>query len=169
MSTGDSAALQGLAGTMRGLRDTFRSLTQSGEGAEYTTDTPMSPGTYRAVFVGPALLRIAAPRAIAVAGMPHWYGKRVHADGTAANLLGRDNGTPREHLPIAVALEQSWLDGRPAVTVSYGADAPIPWRWVRDEFRALDERTWLGLTFVGGSWSRRAASPFVLVRDDDRP
>ncbi|MFD6674779.1 hypothetical protein ACFWDA_10455 [Rhodococcus zopfii] len=159
MNTGDTDALRSLPGSIRGLRDRFRSLPSA---------TTMAPGTYRAVFVGPALLRFAAPRAIALGGMPRWYGKRVAGDGTAANLLGADDGTLREHLPIAVATGPSWLDGRPAVVVSYGADGPIPWRWVRDEFRALDERTLLGLTFAGGPWSRVAASPFVLVRDDPR-
>jgi len=36
---------------------------------------------------------------------------------------------------------------------------------VRDEFRSLDDGTLLGLTFVGGPWSRLAASPFALVRE----
>ena len=159
MNTGETDAIRSLPGSIRGLRERFRSL---------RSDVTMAPGTYRAVFVGPALLRFAAPRAIALGGMPRWYGKRVAADGTAANLLVTDDGTLREDLPIRVATEPSWLDGRPAVVVSYGSDGPIPWRWVRDEFRALDERTMLGLTFAVAPWSRVAASPFVLVRDDSR-
>lgn len=159
MNTGDTAALRSLPGSLRGLRERFRSL---------PSDTAVAPGTYRAVFVGPAPLRFAAPRAIALGGMPRWYGKRVAADGTAVNLLGTPDGALREHLPIVVATEPSWLDGRPAVVVSYGYDAPIPWRWVRDEFRALDERTLLGLTFAVAPVSRVLASPFVLVRDDPR-
>lgn len=65
---------------------------------------------------------------------------------------------------MQVKLEPSWLDGRPAIVCSYGADSPVPWRWVRDEFRPLDDRRLIGLTFAGGPWSRVAAAPLLLSR-----
>ena len=65
---------------------------------------------------------------------------------------------------MQVKLEPSWLDGRPAIVCSYGADSPVPWRWVRDEFRPLDDRRLIGLTFAGGPWSRVAAAPLLLTR-----
>ncbi len=127
-------------------------------------------GTYRAVFVGPAILRAVAPRAIALAGMRRWYGKRFDGAGEAVNLVRDAGGTVRDILPTRTFVDTSWLDGGDALIVSYGADprqaAPVPWRWVRDEFRTLDDGTLLGMTFAGGAWSRIAASPFVLVRDD---
>ncbi|WP_040798163.1 hypothetical protein [Nocardia higoensis] len=125
-------------------------------------------GTYRAEFVGPGPLRVAAPRAIALGGMRRWHGKRFAGDGTAVNVLRApgDGAGLVEHLPMTVATESSWLDGQPAIVVSYGGSGPIPWRWVRDEFRVLDENTLLGLTFVGGPWSRVAAAPFLLIRED---
>ena len=42
----------------------------------------------------------------------------------------------------------SSLDGGPVAALSYGADGPVPWRWVTDELRALDERTLLGMTVI---------------------
>ena len=126
--------------------------------------TPPAPGDYRISFVGPAALRVAAPRAIALGGMPGWQGKRFGADGTAVNLLDDGHGASREALPMRVSLEPSWLDGGQVIVCSYGADGPVPWRWVRDEFRALDDRRLLGLTFVGGRWSRIAAAPLLLTR-----
>ena len=36
---------------------------------------------------------------------------------------------------MTAMLSASWADGLPAVAVSYAADAPRPWRWVRDEIR----------------------------------
>jgi len=127
-------------------------------------------GTYRAVFVGPAILRVVAPRAIALAGMRRWYGKRFDGAGGAVNLVRDSDGAVRDILPTRTFSDASWLDGGNALIVSYGADprqsAPVPWRWVRDEFRTLDDGTLLGMTFAGGAWSRIAASPFVLVRDD---
>lgn len=123
-----------------------------------------SPGDYRITFVGPAPLKVAAPRAIGWGGMPGWQGKRFAADGTAVNMLDDGRGGTREALPMRVALEPSWLDGRPTIVCSYGYDGPIPWRWVRDEFRALDGRRLLGLTFVGGPWSKPLAAPLLLTR-----
>lgn len=130
-----------------------------------STELP-EPGDHLVTFVGPAPLRVAAPRAIALGGMPGWRGKRFAADGTAVNLVDDDDeaGNPREVLPMRVTLEGSWLDGRPTIVCSYGADSPLPWRWVRDEFRALDDRRLLGLTFAGGPWSRVAAAPLLLTR-----
>ncbi|MBS9373720.1 hypothetical protein [Rhodococcus sp. B50] len=142
--------------SIRGLQERFRML---------HADALPAAGTYRAVFVGPAALRVAAPRAIALGGMPRWYGKRFADGGSAVNLLDDGDGALREVLPMRVALEPSWLDGRNAIVVSYGAGGPVPWRWVRDEFRPVDEGTLLGLTFVATPASRIAASPFTLVRD----
>ncbi|WP_241385844.1 hypothetical protein [Rhodococcus sp. CH91] len=157
MTTRDSDAADAVPRSTRGLRNRFRTA---------HADALPAAGTYRAVFVGPALLRVAAPRAIALGGMPRWYGKRFAGDGTAVNLLADTGGALlQEKLPMRVAIAPSWLDGHPAIVVSYGADAPVPWRWVRDEFRTLDERTLLGLTFAATPASRVLASPFTLVRD----
>lgn len=158
-STTPNNALPELPSSLRGLRDRFRAL---------RGDSLPAAGTYRVNFVGPAVIRALAPRAIALGGMPRWHGKRFAADGTAVNVLDQDGGALREVLPMRVATESSWLDGRPAIVVSYGADGPVPWRWVRDEFRLLDDRTLLGLTFVASPASRIAAAPFVLTLEGPR-
>ncbi|MFN7245078.1 MAG: GMC oxidoreductase, partial [Dietzia cercidiphylli] len=54
-------------------------------------DLPV-PGDYLISFIGPAPLKVVAPRAIALGGMPGWRGKRVAADGTAVNLLDDGRG-----------------------------------------------------------------------------
>jgi hypothetical protein len=128
-------------------------------------------GTHEAVFVGPAPLRVAAPRSIALAGMPRWYGKRFGPgpdDATLAgvNLLRRPGGGFEERHPMTATVESSWLDGAPALVVSYGAGGPIPWRWVRDEFRPAGDGTLLGLTFTCSAALRALAAPFVLERRD---
>lgn len=124
-----------------------------------------APGDYLVTFVGPAPLTVVAPRAIALGGMPGWQGKRFNSEGRAKNLVDdHNNVSPKEILPMRVSLESSWLDGRPAIVCSYGVDSPVPWRWVRDEFRPLDDRRLLGLTFAGGPWSRVAAAPLLLTR-----
>src|SRR5690606_26951132 len=103
-------------------------------GTSSAGDTPIT-GSYRAEFVGPRPLRFAAPRAIALGGMRRWHGKRFAGDGTAINVLRSpgDEASLVERLPMTVATEPSWLDGQPAIAVSYGSGGPTPWRWVRDE------------------------------------
>lgn len=125
---------------------------------------PPVAGDYLITFVGPAPLRVAAPRAIAVGGMRRWRGKRFDGAGSAVNLVDDSDGTRREIIPMRVTVEPSWRDGRPALVCSYGPDGPVPWRWVRDEFRALDESRLIGLTFVGGRWSAPLAAPLLLTR-----
>lgn len=155
-----TTALPTSLGALRGL------FTQAGA----PTALPAA-GDYLVDFIGPAPLKVVAPRAIALGGMPGWRGKRFAANGTAVNLVDDDNddnddeaGAHREILPMRVTLENSWLDGRPAIVCSYGTDGPVPWRWVRDEFRMLDDRRLLGLTFAGGPWSKAAAAPLLLTR-----
>lgn len=127
-------------------------------------------GVHEAVFVGPAPLRFAAPRSIALGGMPRWYGKRFGPgpdDATLAgvNLLRRADGDGfEERNPMTAQVGPSWLDGAPALVVSYGADGPVPWRWVRDEFRPADDETLLGLTFTFSPALRALAAPFALER-----
>ncbi len=123
-----------------------------------------APGDYLISFVGPAPLKAAAPRAIALGGMRGWRGKRFAAGGGATNLVDDADGSLREVMPMVVTLEPSWLDDRPVIVCSYGQGGPVPWRWVRDEFRALDDRRLLGLTFAGGRWSAPLAAPLLLTR-----
>ncbi|MDX2358451.1 hypothetical protein [Dietzia sp. PP-33] len=145
-----------LPSSLGALRELFTRAPSPGELPE--------PGDYHITYVGPAPLKVVAPRAIALGGMPGWRGKRFDTDGTAVNLLDDGRGSVREALPMRVTLDASWLDGRTAVVCSYGSDGPVPWRWVRDEFRTLDESRLLGLTFVGGPWSRLVAAPLLLTR-----
>ncbi|MFA9270400.1 MAG: hypothetical protein ACEQSX_06535 [Baekduiaceae bacterium] len=122
-------------------------------------------GTHEAVFVGPAALRRAAPMSIALAGMPAWYGKRFDPDGARGiNLLRGHDDELEERNPMTAAIAPSWLDGAPAIVVSYAPDAPRPWRWVRDEFRVADSDTLLGLTFAVSPRLRALAAPFTLER-----
>ena len=61
--------------------------------------------------------------------------------------------------------------GKPGVALHYvpqdGKPAPTPWRWVRDELRAVDDDTLLGFTVVDLPLLRRMAFPFLLTRERD--
>jgi hypothetical protein len=56
------------------------------------------------------------------------------------------------------------LDGKPVVALTYGAAGPVPWRWVTDELRALDEHTLLGMTRIDLPLLRHMVFPFLLER-----
>lgn len=120
-------------------------------------------GSWRAEFVGPWWLRRSAAPSIALSGMPGWYGKRF-VDAQAAVNLQRRGEQLQELLPMRHSAQASWLDGQPCVALSYGKDARLPWRWVRDELRQLDEQHCLCLTFVDLPGLRRLGFPFLLVR-----
>jgi hypothetical protein len=121
-------------------------------------------GNWYAGFIGPWWLRATAGPGIALGGMPGWAGKRFDTPQTAVNLLGPRTGL-REVLPMRCAEQPSWYDGQPCTALSYERRARIPWRWVRDELRQLDENLWLCLTFIDLPLLRRLPCPFVLVRN----
>lgn len=128
-------------------------------------------GDFKASFVGGAL-RAIAPRGLALAGLPRWYGKRFTPPPPGADVLqgvnlltARNGGDLQETLPMTATVGASLADGRPALVVTYPAGSRPPWRWVRDEFRVWSHDTFLGMTFVDLPLTRRTGgTPFVLTR-----
>ena len=121
-------------------------------------------GTWRPEFLRP--LRHVAPAGLALLGLPRWEGKQF--TGTAGtNLVRRGPGDLEERLPMVLGIGASWADARPTAVVSYAADAPRPWRWVRDEIRLLDAESAIGLTFTDVPGGRRLGLPFLLHHTDD--
>ncbi|MCB0894657.1 MAG: GMC family oxidoreductase [Nocardioides sp.] len=123
-------------------------------------------GDLEASFVAP-LTAIAGP-GLGVLGLPRWHGKRFHLTAAGSiggtNLLRRDDGLV-ETLPMRLTEGRSRADGRPALVVSYGAGAPRPWRWVRDELRAAPQGGGVvAMTFVELPGLRRlGGTPFLLT------
>lgn len=128
-------------------------------------------GDFEAAFVG-GPLRAVAPRGLALAGLPRWYGKRFAPPRPGADVLqgvnlltARSGRDLEETLPMTAVIGASLGDGRPAVIVTYPADSRVPWRWVRDEFRVWNGDTLLGMTFIDLPTARRAGgTPFTLTR-----
>jgi len=121
-------------------------------------------GIWRAVFIGPWWLRLSAAPCIALSGMPGWFGKRFETPETAVNLLRSGKGL-REVLSMRCSEQPSWHDGRPCAALAYGSKARVPWRWVRDELRQLDEDRWLCMTYVDLPLLRGQGCPFMLVHE----
>ena len=124
-------------------------------------------GDLAASFVRP--LRQVAPRGLGLIGLPRWYGKRFRLEDGTVNGINLVRGTGVEHglvetLPMSVATGASLADGRPALVVGYAADAPRPWRWVRDELREAPDGTVVGMTFVDLPGLRASGTPFLLRR-----
>jgi cholesterol oxidase len=119
-------------------------------------------GDWRASFVGPQVLRSVAPHGVARAGLPGWWGKRFDAHGAGTNLV---DGGAREHLAMTAAQDASAIDRKPVLLVSYAPDAPLPWRHVRDELRALPDGRLLGMSAIAAGPLPTRGLPFVLARD----
>jgi hypothetical protein len=63
---------------------------------------------------------------------------------------------------MTVVTMLSLLDGTPTVALHYPPGSPLPWPWIIDEVRRLDEKTLLCMTLVNLSWLPRVPFPFLL-------
>jgi hypothetical protein len=123
-------------------------------------------GLHQAQYLGPAWLRWGGPLGVALLGMPGWAGKRFSVPAEGADVLQgcnlrRSSGRLVTSLPMTARIEASVVDGRRAIVATYAADAPWPWRSVRDEFRSVAPAALLGLSF--GFPLVSGGLPFVLV------
>ncbi len=122
-----------------------------------------SPGRIRRAITGS---RLASPAALGLAGLPDWFGKRFERAGEREDLSGinllRSDGGLVEHLEMVARVEPSALDGAPVLVSTYGDDAPLPWRHVRDEFRLLAPGLLLGMAVVDRPLLRRIGIAFAM-------
>ena len=81
------------------------------------------------------------------------------------NLLTGGDGLT-EYLEMEARVGPSCQDGAPALVVTYRPEAPLPWRNVRDEFRAFGPDSLLGMTVLDRPGARSVGTPFLLERDD---
>ncbi|WXL27666.1 hypothetical protein WG219_09490 [Ectopseudomonas mendocina] len=109
-------------------------------------------------------MRISAGPGLVLGGLPGWQGKRFIDESTATNVLKKGDELV-DKLRMGCQEGVSSVDGRRGVALNYGADAPPPWRWIRDELRVLDDDTWLAMTVVDLPLLRCLALPFVLQRE----
>lgn len=131
-------------------------------------DTSMRHGFFRACFVGPAWLRLSARPSLEISGLPGWQGKKFLSADDATNVLKRGDRL-EEALAMRVTPGVSQVDGRQGVALHYvakgGKEAPLPWRFVRDELRAVDADTLLCMTVIDLPVLRHLAFPFLLQRE----
>jgi cholesterol oxidase len=122
-------------------------------------------GDLEASFVAP--LQRVAPAGLGLVGLPRWYGKRFRREGDllrGMNLVGTSNGL-QERLPMTARPEASRIDGRDVVAVTYADNAPLPWRWIRDELRAAPDGSIVAVTLISARGvDRLGGLPFVLTR-----
>ncbi len=124
-------------------------------------------GRYSGGFPQPRAYELACRWGMAATGLGGWHGKRFETPGAGAteahvtNLVRSD-----EVKPMVARIDSSLHDGAPALVCTYRPDETPPYRWVRDEFRAWDERTLLGLAVLDVPVLRAVGFPFVLRRDD---
>jgi hypothetical protein len=148
---------QYLTQPVRAYQDHFRSL-------NIPSDDELE-GRYKATFIGPAFLRYIAPKLLPLGGLKGWYGKAFSQETRAINLLDQ-KGRLIERVPMERAITQSKFDLRNALVLTYGPEAPLPLRALRDEFRWLDQKTLLGITIVDLPILRRITLPFLLRREE---
>lgn len=121
-------------------------------------------GHYRAQFVGPLWLRALAPISLPLIHLGGWCGKRIIGNGHATNLVRRRENAIQEVIPMNVKEDESIIDKKPSLTLTYPSSSPLVLRYFIDELRAVDDNTLLGMTIVDLPLIRRCPLPFVLLR-----
>jgi hypothetical protein len=128
-------------------------------------DPAALPGTYRAAFVGPGWLRSSAGPSLALSGLGGWWGKEIHADGTAINIVLR-RGTYSKRFPMKFVTTSSLIDARQGLALYYQPGNPFPWMYVVDEIRTVAGKTLLGMTIANVRGLRKLAFPFILEKTE---
>ena len=118
-------------------------------------------GLYRGSFVGPAWLRRMAGPLLVITRMGNWLGKDIDAGGMAINLVRTDEGIVQK-FPMRLVEQDSLIDGKPGLALSYEASNPYPWPWIIDELRTIQHDLVLGMTITQIGPLVRLPLPFVL-------
>ena len=137
--------------SLRALRTAWSSLPEP--------ELDARAGVFDGELVGPPPVPLVLSAGLALCGMPGWHGKRFETPSRGVNRLLGGSG-----FEMHAAIGPSYADGRAAIVATYGAGERVPFRWVRDEFRAWDEGTLLGLSFLDVPGLRRLGTPFLLHR-----
>ncbi|SEM07578.1 MULTISPECIES: hypothetical protein [unclassified Acinetobacter] len=124
----------------------------------------MRQGEYKAQFIGPWWLRVSAAPSLFLSGLGGWFGKKFINQNLVTNIL-LNRGQRSEKLQMECLEEASLIDGKQTIALYYGKTAPIPWRWVVDELRQLDEHTMLCMTIINLPFLKHFSFPFILSRD----
>jgi len=136
---------------------TFRSLFASLPAPTATSLT----GTHRSEFVGPWWLRRVAGPGLVPLGLGGWWGKQFDAHGDGQNIVRR-RGQLSTIMPVKLVEMKSLIDGRMGLAVSYPPGSRLPWPWVVDELRRIDESCLLGMALVKKHPLCHMALPFLL-------
>jgi hypothetical protein len=123
-------------------------------------------GTHRSEFVGPWWLRQVAGPGLVPLGLGGWWGKQFDAQGDGLNIVHR-RGIIATIMPVRLVEMNSLIDGRPGLAVSYPRDSRLPWPWVVDELRRIDNNCLLGMTLVTKRPLHTIALPFLLHARDN--
>ena len=134
-----------------------------------TGELAMLVGEHRAELIGPSWMRLPVPAYLAATGLRGWYGKTFHAPDaetpdelSGANLVCRRTGMVRS-MDLVARIEDSAIDGRPAIVVRYRGTRRRPWRDVSDHFRPVGDGVMLGFS-CGLPLSPRGGAPFLVHR-----
>ena len=131
-------------------------------------DTKELYQVYRAEFIGPLWLRGTAGPILSLTGLHGWWGKVFFEDNTAYNLLETDSSITRK-IQMQVRMAPSPFDGKNTAQLTYRSDAPVPWRYVTDELRRLDEIRILAMTYMNRQALYKIAFPFILTQQEKSP
>ncbi|MBJ7457681.1 MAG: hypothetical protein JHD02_00690 [Thermoleophilaceae bacterium] len=124
-------------------------------------------GSFSALYVGPAPVRLGGPALMAMLGYRGWKGKRFARDG--ADLKGSsrfgDGEVAADRYPMRAHIGPSAIDGEDALVALYPSDTRKPWNKARDEFREFEDGRLLGITTFDIPVIRHLPLAYVIERE----
>ena len=115
--------------------------------------------------VGPGWYSTLAGPSLSIGGLGGWWGKEFDGEGGIDNILER-KGAFRRTLRGEVQRADSLVDGRPCQRIEYPKGSRLPWTWIVDELRQVDEDELLGMMVLNIGWLPHLAFPFSLRAEE---
>ena len=123
-------------------------------------------GVWQGEPVGPGWYRVLAGPSLAIGGLGGWWGKDFEGQGGIDNLLER-GGALQRTLRGELVQADSLVDGKPCLRIEYPKGSRLPWTWIVDELRQVDEGELLGMMVLNISLLPHVAFPFALhIREE---
>ena len=123
-------------------------------------------GTFQGKFVGPGWLRRLGGPLLVITRMGDWRGKDFDSQGNAINLVWH-RGQIVRRFPMNLLEQDSLIDHKPGLALSYAPTNPFPWPWIIDELRSIQPGIVLGMSIARFELLQRLPLPFLLQSQEE--
>ncbi|EOQ90136.1 hypothetical protein LEP1GSC202_0638 [Leptospira yanagawae serovar Saopaulo str. Sao Paulo = ATCC 700523] len=124
-------------------------------------------GDYQISWIGPKWFQWSAKTGLQFLHFRHWWGKSFQGKMEAINLFQNPKDLSfSQKYKMQISFEISCLDGKPSLFLRYTKEAPFPWPYFVDEFRVLNDKELLGLSYP--KFAPFLGLPFLIRKQDSK-